>query len=106
MRKKRTMNNQEAIKILTKINVGKVTIRESVGIEFSYDKEQINALYMAIEALEKQIPKKPIENERDWAVCKNCGGSISKDNIFEHIVDRDITFCEHCGQAVDWQRSN
>lgn len=56
----------------------------------------------AIEAVEKQIPKKPLENEPTWAVCPNCKGSIHKDNIWEHIVEGDTTFCEHCGQALDW----
>ena len=54
------------------------------------------------EALEKQIPIIPLENEQMWAVCPNCGGSISKDNVQEHIFNGDTTFCEHCGQAIDW----
>jgi hypothetical protein len=54
------------------------------------------------EALEKQIPKKPFGKEYEWAVCPNCGGSISNDNVQEHIINGDTTFCEHCGQAIDW----
>ena len=51
---------------------------------------------------ERDIPKKPFVNSQYWAECPNCGGSISKDNIQEHIIDGDITFCEHCGQSIDW----
>ena len=57
---------------------------------------------IALEAIKKQIPQKPLENEPMWAVCPNCKGSIHKDNIWEHIVEGDTTFCEHCGQALDW----
>ena len=54
------------------------------------------------EALEKQIPMKPVENEPMWAICPNCGGSISKDNVLEYIIYGETSFCEHCGQAIDW----
>lgn len=55
--------------------------------------------------LERQIPKKPIKEDPgdfDFVVCPNCGGSISTDNILEHIMNREKTYCEHCGQAIDW----
>lgn len=66
--------------------------------------EPVNeACRMGMEALKKRTPKKPLENEPMWAVCPDCGGSISKDNVQEHITDGDITFCEHCGQAIDWR---
>ena len=48
------------------------------------------ALNMAVEALEKQIPKKP--SETDNARCIHCAC----------VVKRDERFCKNCGQALDW----
>ena len=89
------MTNEEAIKHLQ-------------NLKFKFMDEYVDydttaeALQHGREALKKQIPKKPLENEPMWAVCPNCKGSIHKDNIWEHIVEGDTTFCEHCGQALDW----
>ena len=57
---------------------------------------------IAISALEKQIPKKPIDNRYPWAICPNCGGSVNLKNIQEHIHNEEASHCEHCGQALDW----
>ena len=54
------------------------------------------------DALEKQIPKKPIEYSYPWAVCPICGGSVSLENVQEYLVNKETTYCEHCGQALDW----
>ena len=48
------------------------------------------ALEMAIEALEKQIPKKPY-----WWHCKSCGLDVLS-------VE---SFCPLCGQTIDWELS-
>ena len=56
----------------------------------------------AIEALEKQIPKKPVDVHYPWAICASCGGSICLKYIQEHIHNEENTYCEHCGQALDW----
>lgn len=54
---------------------------------------------MAIEALEKQIPKKPInqseEYDRTYGNCPCCG---------EMVVDYpdDFRVCSNCGQRLDW----
>jgi hypothetical protein len=55
-----------------------------------------------VSALEKQIPKKPIENRYPWAICPICGGSVYLENVQEHIMNQEKTHCEHCGQALDW----
>lgn len=60
------------------------------------------ALEMAIQALEKQVPKKVIwENEIFlWAYCPNCGSDIcDEDNV-------ELKFCTDCGQALDWSDEN
>lgn len=54
---------------------------------------------LAIEALEKQIPKKPInqseEYDRTYGNCPCCG---------EMVVDYpdDFRVCSNCGQVIDW----
>lgn len=69
------------------------------------------AIRMAIEALEKQIPK-PVQyvTDRTWGieeqqpVCPECDGYLS------HIVfitengkrKNKISYCEWCGQAIVW----
>ena len=60
--------------------------------------EKLMSKEMAINALEKQIPKTPIKedsgvNDYDFDYkCPNCGAYIDKD---EH-------HCE-CGQVIDWK---
>jgi rubrerythrin len=56
------------------------------------------ALYMAVEALEKQISTKPNAEihvgELYW-YCPSCGEWIDEDHIFDD-------HCSFCGQALDW----
>ena len=55
---------------------------------------------VAIEALEKQIAKKPQKTESegyrytDTYRCPNCGGNFSGTGI--------ANYCYHCGQKLDW----
>jgi hypothetical protein len=60
-----------------------------------------------IKALEKQIPKRPIEDGYydEPAVCPNCGGSINTEIVQEHIQNCETSYCEHCGQAIDWSET-
>ena len=56
------------------------------------------AFDMAIEALEKQIPKKPIKSDREIRYCEvwkcpKCGFEWS---------GRVVDYCYKCGQAIDW----
>ena len=62
----------------------------------------LQAMEKCKKALEKQIPKKPIENRYPWAICPTCGGSVYLENVQEHIQSQETTHCEHCGQALDW----
>lgn len=62
----------------------------------------VPARELAISALSKQIPKKPLDVEPQWCVCPACGGSVCLDNVLEHIQNHETTHCEYCGQALDW----
>lgn len=53
---------------------------------------KVNAFGMAIEALEKQTPKKPYWEYGVWH-CKSCGFDVFRDDFFCHI----------CGQEIDWE---
>lgn len=64
-------------------------------LECSYD--------LAIRALEKQKPKKPII--KDWypAYCPNCNAELSEiigDGYYKHWTN--FKFCD-CGQRLDWR---
>ena len=48
------------------------------------------ALNMAIEALEKQIPKKFIRDEDEEPICPVCGEEVW-----------DTEYCDGCGQKID-----
>ncbi len=54
----------------------------------------VEEIKIAIDALEKQIPKKPYW-EYGGCHCKSCGLDVLSD---EH-------FCSLCGQAIDWEVS-
>ena len=53
------------------------------------------AYAMAIEALEKQIPKKLKDD--GWLYCPFCGRDV--------LMDR-FDYCPDCGQALDWSDTN
>lgn len=72
------------------------------GGDEDFDKKRKIAIDIAVSVLEKRIPKKPIENKFPWAICPVCGGSVYLKNVQEYIQNEEITYCEHCGQALDW----
>lgn len=58
----------------------------------------------SIEALEKQIAKKPIDksnNPHDWHVmaCPCCEHTFWNSGQFVHYQPK---FCNYCGQKLDW----
>lgn len=57
---------------------------------------------VAIKALEKQISKKPIRNDK--CTCPSCGTHNEVIKKRRNTVEHDIVYCWHCGQAleVDW----
>lgn len=70
--------------------------------EYMNNTERLPYCDMAIEALEKQLPKKP--EEVVGAIygisyeCKNCGSEIEPLDIYED-------YCKWCGQRLDWTES-
>ena len=92
------MTPKEAIEILTgdkKLD----EIEHKGGIE---GQKKVARLYneafdMAVEALEKQIPKKPITTKDGNKSC-SCGLVVQTGYIRNCLY-----YCDNCGQAIDWR---
>lgn len=89
------MTNEEALKRFKwKYNLTKdYNDPHWEGGERREHSEWVEQLEIAINALEKQIPKKP--GETDKSRCIHCGC----------VVKRDERFCKNCGQALKWRDS-
>ena len=82
------MTPEEAIKTI------QVAIAE---VEWNYPLDYSVAFETAIEALEKQIPKKVTKS-----VCPSCNRIF----LFRHGEKRKGDYCDNCGQALDWSDNN
>ena len=62
------------------------------------------ALYMAIQALEKQIPKKPYSDQKGLLDSKMWHCPVCKKEVISDW-NRDLAndYCHNCGQKLDWQ---
>lgn len=72
--------------------------------------EYYEAIELAVEALEKQMPKKPNYVPDDdtcvyyhWE-CPECGNyySYSIRKTFSVLYNNSVSYCSRCGQALDW----
>ena len=69
-------------------------------VKFPY--ETYEAVDIAIKALEKQIPKKPIRIGKD--TCPKCGTYNETWVKRSNTLPNDIVYCWHCGQPVEITR--
>ena len=67
-------------------------VPEPENIKTTLGYRRFEAFNKAIDALEKQIPKKPYW-EYGGCHCKSCGLDVLSDECF----------CPLCGQAIDWE---
>lgn len=85
------MNSEEAKDLLDNL-IGMV--------EDNQHNDYDEALKLGIEALEKQIPKKPIIKtnayNRKFYECPNCRIDI------EDVIFSPYKYCRKCGQHIDW----
>ena len=88
------MTYEEAIKNINALNA----VCDQKGL---YDAEFENALALAIEVLEKQIPKKPTRTRGKYGhtECACCGWVVES---FCGDLEQ-YPFCPNCGQAIDWE---
>ena len=58
------------------------------------------AMEIAVEAMEKQIPRKPSGKGNNlmlhYMYCPQCGKQLT-------MYDWKIPYCQKCGQAIDWE---
>lgn len=80
------MTEQEAIKHLKDAVYG--------GTEIV----RIRAILIGIQALEKQIPKKPVFEDGFIGVYK----CLSCKTIVGNAYGKGVTYCPECGNAIDW----
>ena len=89
------MTPQEVIDILKIFTTDK--FQRCTSSEFD------DAIYVAIKALEKQIPKKPLHMHKNYycPICKEDGWMLWDDAIPNDMDE----YCGKCGQAIDWEMS-
>jgi hypothetical protein len=63
-----------------------------------FTKADKKAMYLAINAINKQIPKKPRET-RCALMCASCGHKITEKGCKK--LHRN--YCKKCGQKIDWE---
>lgn len=91
------MTESEAIKICNTIGFA-ASFSDPQGISLNTTKAELTeAMRMSIQALEKQIPKKPRFYAHNYycSVCDNLVGNYE----FEW---RRFKYCDTCGQRLDW----
>ena len=85
-------------------------IPEYLGLKEKTDK-QIEERQTAIEALEKQIAKKPRENGMQdglirkikYYTCPTCGNCLLTEMMNER---QNTSYCWDCGQKLDWSEED
>ena len=80
--------------------------------EHKFPEDYYKANEMAIQELEKQIPKKPNKTiDSSWGVkkevhiCPACDYYLTEVHFIapqKIESNKKITYCETCGQAIDW----
>ena len=91
------MKVQEAIDLIKQVPL----YRYECDLEKCRQSDLFNALNIAINCMEKQIPKNPIVKPlgQDIEVeCPTCGNV----HIFLDTKKGD-KYCNHCGQKIDWE---
>ena len=99
------MTESEAIKEVG-FNMSKI------GLNNKSAKRVSEAKNMAIQALEKRIPKKPNKTidsscgiKKEVHVCPVCDYYLTEVHFIapqKIESNKKITYCETCGQAIDW----
>lgn len=86
------MTNSEAIGVFKE----RIALAEKYGYTDEI-RDYIEAMNLAIDALEKQEPMKPLQQEMDIdgraiTPCGSCGEELTQNILYD--------FCPHCGQRI------
>ena len=85
------MTESEAVEKLKNMRLFMQITDENNDCKFTEDDYKANE--MAIQALEKQIPKKPITDDRYvMYICPRCN----------EFIKINKNYCMNCGQKLDW----
>lgn len=98
------MTTEEAIKVIKEGESDFCETHTSECLGKTCNKCEGSIAYnMAIKALEKQIPKKPKQDEEYplGRICPGCYRYLS--NV--QFVPSGYHYCENCGQALDWSET-
>ena len=105
------MKESEAIEKLKNMRLYMQIEDKNNDCKFTEDDYKANE--MAIQALEKQIPKKPNKTiDSSWGIqkeahtCPVCDYYLTEVHFIEPQkieTKKKITYCETCGQAIDWE---
>ena len=86
-------------------------VKEVTGMSLPWNDRHYEALQMALSALEKQIPKKPMKiidpyiTELYQLKCPICGNYIAHGNSEIGRLNKwtlNSNICSYCGQAIDF----
>ena len=99
------MTLEEAIKIMKNERESMRRLVDDCNLPITGGHKYIEAYDMVIEALEKQIPKrpedlKPIKNAAGYAFSKS-GKCPCCGEIIEYYCNSWV--CDFCGQTIDWE---
>lgn len=94
------MTCKEAHKFL-EIKQREMTIKRHL-----YNKQAIEITGLAIEALEKQMPKRVIRPYKGNYKCPTCENYIyiTDDDLYVYGIEPP-KYCDECGQALDWSNN-
>lgn len=82
-------------------------------IDGVHKKQRKEALFMGMQALEKQIAKKP--KKQTWKLllddgweyeCPSCGAAIGVNKKDTLDLTQHETYCPECGHKLDWSNEN
>lgn len=94
------MTNEEAIKYAKNVDFCAGCWRSAYGIDGVCGSCELGPFFeLVIEAIEKQIPKKPI---LDKYRCK----CANDHNLPVQCRKGKMKYCPMCGQAIDWSEPN
>ena len=91
------MTHEEAVGILIS---QAIVLRRASG-KSTLERIRNEAICKAVEALKKQIPKKPTRGKYGHTECACCGWIVES---FCGDLEK-YPFCPNCGQAIDWEVS-
>ena len=85
------MTENEVIKEV-RFNMSEIGLNDEAAKRVSESKN------IAVQALEKQIPKKPdFTEDKEFALCPCCNG--------KGLLNKQ-KYCDNCGQKLDWSDSD